>query len=189
MEMFEYVAVLTSIIIGLGIAHLLQGLARLIQHPNQERVYWVHLTWVFFTFFFAVFWWWFEFRLGTVDVWTFQLYLFLVLYAVVIYLECALLFPPSLADYDGFKEYFYSRRAWFFGLWALIMVLDVGDTWFKGAEHFSSLLPNYLVQMVTAVALFAVAARTRNERFHAALVVFLVVGELAWALQFFETVD
>lgn len=28
MEMFEYVAVLTSIILGLGIAHLLQGTAR-----------------------------------------------------------------------------------------------------------------------------------------------------------------
>ena len=40
MDIFEYVAVLTSIIIGLGIAHLLRGVARLIQHPDTEPVYW-----------------------------------------------------------------------------------------------------------------------------------------------------
>ena len=35
MGMFEYVAVLTSIILGLGITHLLQGAAHLIQHPKE----------------------------------------------------------------------------------------------------------------------------------------------------------
>jgi predicted phage tail protein len=43
MGIFEYVAVLTSIIIGLGIAHLLQGVARMIQRQDTEPVYWVHL--------------------------------------------------------------------------------------------------------------------------------------------------
>ncbi len=44
MGMFAYVAVLTSIIVGLGIAHLLQGTARLFQDPDAGRPYWVHLT-------------------------------------------------------------------------------------------------------------------------------------------------
>lgn len=35
MGMFEYVTVLTSIIAGLGITHLLQGTARLIQDPRE----------------------------------------------------------------------------------------------------------------------------------------------------------
>ena len=34
MEIFEYIAVLTSIIIGLGITQLLRGVARVIQHPG-----------------------------------------------------------------------------------------------------------------------------------------------------------
>ena len=188
MEMFEYVAVLTSIIAGLGIANLLQGLARLIQHPGQDRVYWVHLGWVLYTFLYVVHWWWFEFRLGSVEVWTIQLYWFLVLYAVALYLECALLFPASLADYDGFREYFYSRRGWFFGLWALIGALDVGDSWLKGGEHLSSLGSNYLVGQGIFLALFLVAARTRNERFHAALVIACVANLTLWALTSYETV-
>jgi len=39
MEIFAYVAVLTSIIVGLGIAHLLQGTARLLQDPEEGRPY------------------------------------------------------------------------------------------------------------------------------------------------------
>ena len=78
MDIFEYVAVLTSIIIGLGITHLLRGVAGLIQHPDQHRIYWVHLVWVGYLFFTLIFWWWWEFRLGTIETWTFYLYLFVV---------------------------------------------------------------------------------------------------------------
>ena len=46
MDIFEYISVLTSIIIGLGIAHLLRGVASLVQHPGRHRIYWVHLVWV-----------------------------------------------------------------------------------------------------------------------------------------------
>ena len=62
MELFEYVAVLTSIIIGLGMARLLSGLTRLIQHPEHAKPYWIHLCWVAYMFVYAVFWWWWEFE-------------------------------------------------------------------------------------------------------------------------------
>ena len=35
MRMFEYVMVLASIIIGLAMTHILQGVARLVQHPRR----------------------------------------------------------------------------------------------------------------------------------------------------------
>ena len=85
MDMFEYVSVLTSVIVGLGVAHLLQGVARLVQHPGRTRIYWVHLLWVFFMFFTAIFWWWYEFGLASVDTWTLQLYLFVLSYAVLLW--------------------------------------------------------------------------------------------------------
>src|SRR3954467_1167590 len=64
MEMFNYVMVLASVIIGLGITHLLQGVGGIVQHPGREKTYWVHLLWVAATFLRAMFWWWFEFRLS-----------------------------------------------------------------------------------------------------------------------------
>ena len=62
MDLFEYISVLTSIIIGLGMAHLLRGLASLVQHPGRNRVYWVHLVWVGYMFFNMIFFWWWERR-------------------------------------------------------------------------------------------------------------------------------
>ena len=43
MDMYLHVRVLFSIILGLGISRLLTGVARIVQHPKQYRVYWVHL--------------------------------------------------------------------------------------------------------------------------------------------------
>jgi hypothetical protein len=188
MGMFEYIAVLTSIILGLGIAHLLQGAAHLIQHPRETRTYWVHLTWAFYLFYEAVFWWWWEFRLEHVGQWTFPLYLFVILYAVCLYLLCAVLFPSSLSGYKDYEEYFYSRRGWFFGIFLAIQLIDVGDTWLKGADYFASLGPGYLVQRITRVLLFGVAIATPNRAFHALLAVGVLLYQLWFAFHLYYTV-
>ncbi|MEO7904579.1 MAG: M48 family metallopeptidase [Candidatus Saccharimonadales bacterium] len=41
MQMFEYIIVLISIVIGLALTHLMQGIAGLIQHPGRDRIWWV----------------------------------------------------------------------------------------------------------------------------------------------------
>lgn len=40
---FEYVIVLRGVVIGLALTHLLQGVAKIIEHPGRARVWWVHL--------------------------------------------------------------------------------------------------------------------------------------------------
>ena len=145
MDMFNYVMVLASVIIGLGITHLLQGIGGIVQQPTREKTYWVHLLWVAAIFLRAIFWWWFEFRLSKIAEWTFTLYVFVLGYAVLIYLWCALLFPRDLAGYDGFKDYYYSRRRWFFGLLLVGQAVDLADTLLKGMDHFRSLGPSYPV--------------------------------------------
>jgi hypothetical protein len=75
MDAFEYISILTSIIIGLGLAQLLLGVSRIIQHPDEEKPYWVHLSWVLTMFMYSVFWWWWEFNLNEIEIWTFGAYL------------------------------------------------------------------------------------------------------------------
>jgi hypothetical protein len=188
MEMFNYVMVLASVIIGLGIAHLLQGVGGIVQHPGREKVYWIHLLWVAVVFLRAIFWWWFEFRLSSTPQWTFTLYLFVLGYAVLIYLWCALLFPRDLAGYDGFKDYFYSRRRWLFGLLLAGQAVDVADTLLKGVDHFRSLGPSYPTVIVILSLLLLIAMRTRNERYHAAFAIFATVYLIAYPLLVFDTV-
>lgn len=188
MEIFNYVMVLASVIIGLGIAHLLQGVGGLVQHPGREKVYWVHLLWVAAIFLRAIFWWWTEFPLSQTAHWTFTLYLFVLGYAVLIYLWCALLFPRDLKGYDGFKDYFYSRRGWFFGLLVVGQIVDVADTLLKGVAHFRSLGPSYLVLIAGWSVLLLIAMRTRNERYHGAFAVLTVLYFVAYPWLVFDTV-
>jgi len=188
MDMFSYVMVLASVIIGLGMTHLLQGVGAIVQHPRREKVYWVHLLWVAAIFLRAIFWWWFEFRLSKTAEWTFTLYLFVLGYAVLIYLWCALLFPRDLQGYDGFKDYFYSRRQWLFGLIVVGQAVDLADTLLKGMAHFRSLGPSYVFALVGVSLLLIIGMRTRNERYHGALAIFSVVYLVAYPLLVFDTI-
>ncbi len=187
MDMFSYVMVLASVIIGLGITHLLQGVGGIVQHPGREKIYWVHLLWVAAIFLRAIFWWWFEFELSKTAEWTFTLYLFVLGYAVLIYLWCALLFPRDLAGYDGFKDYFYSRRGWLFGLLLAGQAVDVADTLLKGVAHFRSLGPVYPIGIGILSLLLLIAMRTRSERFHAAFAIFAVAYLIGFPLLLFDT--
>ena len=188
MGVFEYVSVLTSIVIGLGIAHLLSGVVQIIQHPKRRRAYLTHLIWVAFMFFQAIFFWWWEFELAERQVWTFELYLFVLFYSVVIYLMCALLFPSELDDYSGYEEYFISRRGWFFGLLASFFLIDFVDTWLKGAEHFASLNVEYPISSAIYITLSLVGIWTTNRRFHLGFAVVGLVYQVAWALRYYSTI-
>ena len=44
LDLYSHVKVLFSILLGLGVSHILRGLAWIVQHPKQYRVYWVHLV-------------------------------------------------------------------------------------------------------------------------------------------------
>ena len=189
MEMFEYVAVLTSIIIGLGMAQLLMGVTRLIQHPEQAKPYWVHLCWVLYMFLLSVFWWWWEFRLQAVETWTFGIYLFVVLYAFNIFLLCALLFPSNFSGYDGFKGYFYAKRHWFFGAFMLSQLVDIGDSMLKGMNYFYSLGIQYTVASLIIVVSSVAAIFTRNETFHAIFVLALLAYMFVMGFSLYDTVS
>jgi len=189
MAMFDYVMVLASVIIGLGITHLLQNVGGIVQHPRREKIYWVHLAWVAIIFLRAIFWWWFEFRLSEIPEWAFTLYLFVLGYAVLIYLWCAILFPRDLAGYDGYEDYFYSRRGWFFGLVLAGQAVDVADTLLKGLDHFRSLGPSYIIAIVLVSVLLLIAMRTADRRYHAVFAIFALIYLVAYPLMVFDTVQ
>jgi hypothetical protein len=174
MDAFEYISILTSIIIGLGMAQLLLGVSRIIQHPDEARPYWVHLSWVLTMFMYSVFWWWWEFSLGEIEVWTFGAYLLVIFYAFLIFLMCALLSPVNLSGYDGFEGYYYAKRAWIFGTFLVMQFVDLGNVLTKGMDRLLELGVQYYVGQSLIVVLSAMAIATRNRTFHATFVLALL---------------
>jgi hypothetical protein len=175
-DLYLHVRVLISMILGLSVARLVSGVASFIQHPSRFRVWPIHLGWVVWTLMNVLMFWWWEFRLRLIDQWNLGMYLFICLYASMYYFLSVLLFPDDIREYGGYEDYLLSRRAWFFGFAALTEVIDLGDTWIKGAQYFWSKSLEYFIYIPVFVVLCAIAARTRNPRFHA----FFVIGALLY---------
>lgn len=177
--MFDYAMILTSVVIGLAVTHLMQGLAGLVQRQNRERIWWVHLVWVASMLLVAVSWWWWEYYLHTVN-WTFEVYLFVLLYAFCIYLACALLFPRESDAFIAYDEYFLDHRAWFFGLLIALNVIDVIDSALKGAAHLRGLgIEYWLATAITTIAA-VVCIMTRDKRVQALIAVAWLLYLVSW---------
>ena len=132
-----------------------------------------------------VFWWWWEFQLGVLEVWTFKVYLFVLLYAVTLYFLCAIIYPPDLRGYDGYRDYYFSRRRWFFGACVVSIGIDLVDTLLKGSDYLAGLGWEYPVAQSTRAAAFAGAMWTSNERYHAVVALANVIWLLSFALRMF----
>ena len=189
MEFFNYVMVLASVIIGLAVTHLLQGVAKLIQHPERQNLYWIHLLWVALMFLNTLFLWWWEYQLANIHHWTFELYVFVLSFAVVLYLICAVLMPNELGSYHSWRAYYFSRRRWLFGLLLLFSLMDVADSAFKGPAHLASLGWPYFTVVATRSVLLLGAMKTRNAKYHACVVTLFIAQLVVLAFRSFHTMQ
>lgn len=187
-EAFPHIRIVMGMVIGLGVTRLLSGVARIVQHPTQYRLYPVHLAWVASVLLMLIHFWWWEFGLFGIAEWTFGTYLFIVAYAVLLFLLAALLFPDSMYDYAGYKDFFISRRRWFFGLLAATYVFDIIDTLIKGKAHLEHFGMEYFIRTPILVALCMIAAITPNRWFHIAFVAATLLYQISWILRLFDTI-
>ena len=152
---FEYVMVLVSIVIGLAITHILNALAagvhRLRGHGEPLRLEAVYLLWVGTVLVWLVSFWWWEFKFQEMETaWSFGLYLFIISYAVALFLLAAVLVPSRLVGVDDSYAYFMDGRRWFFVGLILVVGLDTVDSFLKGTDW--GLRPIFLLQSGVYVA-------------------------------------
>lgn len=164
-DLFQHIRLIVGMVLSLSIARLLNGLGKFVQHPSKIHVYIVHMGWVFSTLLFLIHFWWWEFRLSHIQQWTFEAYLLIITYAILFFFLCALLFPDQMDEYSGYKDYFTSRRGWFFGIFLLTFIIDFGDTAVKGTQYFQSLGIEYPIRNITYIILCLSAIFVKNERF------------------------
>jgi len=136
-DQFQYVMVLTSIIIGLGITNALLGVSGAIERYTEShrplQLSWASAVWLVQVFLWMILFWWWEFRL--VDIlkrWTLWNYFLIVCYAFVLFLLVALLVPKDWDKVDDMNAYFLLKRRWFYSVFLLGAVIDVMDSYMKG---------------------------------------------------------
>ena len=177
MEAFEYVMVLVSIVIGLAITHVLNALAaavhRLRGHGAPLRLEPVYLLWIGFILTWLVSFWWWEFKFQEVAVeWSFGLYLFLITYAVVLFLVAAVLVPHRMDRVEDSYAYFMDGRKWFFGGVVALVMLDTVDSFLKSTEW--GMRPIFLAQsaIFLAAAVLGMISERRSVQLAGAAIAF-----------------
>ena len=131
MTQFEYLGVFISVIVGLAVAHMITSAGNLILYKKEIRLYWPHSLWCLNILLYLVNFWWFVFYWNRLEQWQYLIFLLLIFYAILLSLLKLVLIPPGFRSGFDFKEHFYARRKWFFGLSALIWLLDVMETYLK----------------------------------------------------------
>ena len=105
------------------------------------------------------------------------------------FLLAVLLFPTTLDDYAGYEDYFYSRRKWFFGAFALVFAVDLLDTALKGEAYFGSFGYEYPIRNAVFIVLCLTAAWTASRRFHATFVTLGILYQLSWIFRAFDVLE
>ncbi len=170
MNPFDYLATLISIILGLGLTHLLTNVYRLIQGHRRVRFYWLSIVWASLIFLGIVQWWWGLYGQHNNSDWTFFFYVFTLVTPVTLYLTAGLALPALEAGKQlDLRDYYYNNHRYFFSIAAINPFLDAVRNIVQ-TGMFGSIAQ--IINLIGAL-LFISMAVFRNRRYHTIMTILL----------------
>ena len=181
MDDFSYLSVLVSIVLGLGIANLLTGLATLVRRRAQIKPWWPTPVWIVTLFLIHVQTWWSMFGMRRIDRWNFGAFLVVLMQPVLLFVMTALIVPKfseGRGALDMRADYFRESR-WFFA----VLIIALADSLSKDLVLSGRLTaaPNLAAHFVF-IAVAAIGMAWQNDRVHKVLApaaLALLVGYIA----------
>jgi hypothetical protein len=121
---FGYLSVIISVILGLSIAQLLQGISQVINARDRVRMYWPTMAWTVLLLLVDIQAWWAMFGYRNRHAWTFVQFTIVLFEAIMLYLLAAIVLPniPNEGEVDLRSNYF-RHASWFFGS-LVVLLLD-----------------------------------------------------------------
>ncbi len=172
MGVFEYLGVILSVIMGLGVTHILAGLSKTIHQRKTIKPYWVQSLWAVNVLIYIVTIWWGMFWWSAQEEWSYFLFLLLILYAIFLFLAASLIFPWDFPDDFDFEHHYYETRPWFFSVFAMAWCIDIPETMTKSATGLRGLPDAYLAMVIPQLTLSVVAAVWPNKTYHKIYAIF-----------------
>jgi hypothetical protein len=178
--MFDYFGVLISVILGMGLTHLLKGLAKLIHSGREIRLYWVHVVWTANVLIFVLAIWWGMYWWRGLQNWTFEWFFFISLYSTALYMWASLLYPPEFGQGLDFEEHFFEKKSWFFGIQTMMILMDIPETVEKSVLNLRPIPEQYFALIPVLLLISIVGLATNNRRVHAGLSVAWLISTLSY---------
>ena len=96
MSLFEFVLVMVSLVLAIGVTHLLREVAAIVRHRDSLELDWIPLTWVATLFLYAVSYWWALWDFRELE-WTFPGFFFLLIAPTLLYVAISLVVSADVA--------------------------------------------------------------------------------------------
>ena len=166
MTLFEYLSVAVSIVLALGVAHLLANVRQVL---DRRRAYWVHATWAGLLLLIYALEWWSLWALRDAN-WSFGGFVLVLVGPGLLY-ACSTVLVPTALETDWRSHYYTVHRFLFVALLALLiqttlMIWFLGDLWLLSPRR-----PLWFVFVAGALA----GATTPRPRVHAGIAIATVV--------------
>lgn len=188
-EHFTHVRIIIGMVLGISVSRLVVGMAEFLQHPKRKKIYWVHLGWVAYLFLTIIHFWWYEFGLTKIRVWSFELYFFLICFACLFAFVASLLLPSNLTEYTDYEHYFQARRRTFYSMFTLLAIVDLFDTAIKGSDHLHALGTEYLIQQGIIILLSVIAIFVSSKTYQGTFVAGLLLYKIWWILRIYGVLN
>jgi len=186
-EIFNYLAVLFSIILGLAVTEVLQGFRHLLQARQRVVAYWPAIVWAFNLMVMCAQTWWAMFGLRNHTGWTFGMYGIVLIQTALLYLVAGLSLSglDKESGYDMRRAYYDNARPFFLLIVAMLAASLVKDLILSG--HLPGPLNVAFHGFFAVIGL--VAAATRNEIYHKINAPFAAIGLAAYVVVLFDRIS
>jgi hypothetical protein len=184
--MFEHISIFFSIILGLGIVHLLGGLSLILDARVKTKLYWVHLLWTFNLLFLISLVWFGNFVLNFASQLGISHYFILLAYSISIYLMCGLLFPVQGEEITDFEHHFNENKLRFYAIGILFVLTDAIDGLLEAKTLNIALNPFQFGTLTVYFILFVIGMKSSSRWFHGLTAVIFMLGMLGFLSSIIE---
>lgn len=178
MTPFEYVSVLISLILGLGLTRILSGVAHIIKRWETMQSFGPYFIWIALAFVLHIHEWWETYQFTAFREWSLPMFLFIVLYPILLFILANLLFPSRWPKNPDLKAFYFSICNKFF----LFTILLSGVAILQNIFFLHYSLTEQPVQLAV-VAIFSTMLiwKSKNVIIHYSLalaLLFMLIGSL-----------
>lgn len=169
-DIFSFILVMVSLVLAIGVTHLVDGVARLIRLRRSTRLEPLPLVWAANLFLVAAIYWWSLWDLRSVD-WRFPHFFYLLLAPTLLHVAASLLVSTDAVEAGAkLRSEFDRIRVPFMAVMTAFTIVVTFDGWIFGVE---SLWTDYRPIQLWSIGLYVAGATlpgVRAQRIVAGLV-------------------
>ena len=169
MELFEFLMILLSIIVGLGLAELLTGIAIILREERQSQFSWIHGAVVLAIFLALLQTFWESWGLQGVPEWTFPAMLLMLSSPILLFVIAHILFPAG-THHDSLGDYYFERARL---IWTIALITVIVSSLFRPLAFGMPLFVMDNASSIPSLVICMLLITIRNRKFHYDLVPFV----------------